>query len=174
MLRRTIALGLLLFAQTMAGAEDDSPHFGLPASKQDIAAHNSVVFPDGAGLPTGRGTVTEGEALFAARCVACHGFRGRGGTGGELAGGDPDLTRELPDKTIGTYWPHATTVFDFIRRAMPMNAPGSLSDAEVYAVTAYLLFENGIIEQSAILDADALKAIKMPNRDGFIWIDAVR
>ena len=161
MSRRTIALGFLLFAQTMAGAEDNSHLLGMPASKQDIAAHNTIVFPDGAGLPTGRGTVTEGEALFAARCVACHGLRGRGGTGGELAGG-------------GTYWPYATTVFDFIRRAMPMTAPGSLSDAEVYAVTAYLLFENGIIEQSVVMDADTLKAIKMPNRDGFIWIDAVR
>ena len=99
---------------------------------------------------------------------------GRGGPGGELAGAAKPLTSDTPDQTIGTYWPYATTLFDFIRHAMPLHAPGSLTNEEVYALCAYLLAENGVIAHDAELDAAALAAIVMPNRDGFIWIDAPR
>ena len=112
--------------------------------------------------------------LYAQHCVACHGPGGRGGPGGELAGGTQALTSNTPDQTIGTYWPYATTLFDFIRRAMPLDAPGSLEPDEVYALCAYLLAENGIIAPETELDAATLAAIVMPNRDGFDWVDVPR
>jgi len=131
-----------------------------------------LIFPDGRGLPRGRGTVRLGQVIYAQRCLACHGVAGRGGAGGELAGGHRDLTRQQPDLTLGTYWPYAPPIFDFIRRSMPMDAPRSLSDDEVYAVTAYLLHLNGLLSENAELDAAALANVRMPNRDGFIGIDA--
>ena len=109
-----------------------------------------------------------GEKVYNRNCKSCHGPEGVGATAEELAGGINGLVHEYPDKTIGTYWPYATTVFDFTRRAMPLNAPGSLSDNDVYAVTAYLLFINGIIDQTTEMNAKTLPKVKMPNRDGFI------
>lgn len=156
----------------LSAVEVIPPNLGVSATAAEIAARDNLVFPDGEGLPPGSGTVSEGRAIFEMQCASCHGPGGRGGFGGELAGGDPDLTRDSPDKSIGSYWPYATTLFDFIRRAMPMTAPWSLSDAQVYAVTAYLLRLNGIIAEGTRLDAATLAAIKMPNRDGFIGVDA--
>ena len=147
------------------------PMLGHPASDIEIAAHDTMIFPDGAGLPSGSGSVAAGEVLFRRQCMTCHGERGIGGSGGELAGGKAALTSATPDQNIGMYWPYATTLFDFIRRAMPMTAPGSLSANEVYALTAYLLYENGIVPADATLDQHQLSKIRMPNRDGFIWID---
>ncbi|MEQ8664072.1 MAG: c-type cytochrome [Gammaproteobacteria bacterium] len=155
-----------------ASAADDGPRLGRPLAPAVAHAHVSVVFPDGHGLPPGQGSVHDGARLYAARCRSCHGVDGRGGPGGELAGGRPDLTAAQPDQTIGTYWPYATTVFDFIRRAMPMDAPWSLGDDEVYALTAYLLHLNGILPATAVLDAAALAAVRMPNADGFDAIEA--
>ncbi|MGR8919658.1 MAG: c-type cytochrome [Gammaproteobacteria bacterium] len=137
-----------------------------------MSASSSIVWPDGQGLPAGSGTVAAGRALYAERCIQCHGRDGRGGPGGELAGGDPDLTAAQPDQNIGTYWPHATTLFDFVRRAMPLDAPWSLGDAQTYALVAYLLHLNGLLEADARLDADGLRAVRMPNRDGFVGVDA--
>jgi len=171
--RSLVILGLVFVTRSSA-TDLAPPALGTPATAHDIAIHATMVFPDGEGLPQGRGRVEAGSALFQRHCTACHGARGRGGSGGELAGGDEPLTSATPDKTIGTYWPFATTLFDFIRRAMPMTAPGSLKPDEVYALTAYLLFENGIVAADTELDADALRAVEMPNRDGFIWIDASR
>ncbi len=163
----------LLFALGV-GATEATPAFGAAATPAEIAAHDTMVFPDGTGLPPGRGDASTGGVLYAKHCVACHGPGGRGGPGGELAGGTEPLTSDTPDQTIGTYWPYATTLFDFIRRAMPLDAPGSLSDDEVYALCAYLLAQNGIIGVDAELDAAGLAAIAMPNRDGFIRIDGPR
>jgi len=164
----TLVLGLLTApAFPVAG-----PGLGQALSAAEVAAININVFPNGAGLPPGRGTVADGQALYAARCEACHGVRGSGGSADELAGGAHGLRGNPPDKTIGTYWPYATTLFDYIRRSMPPTAPRSLSDDEVYALTAYLLSLNGIINGGDTLDAVSLARIRMPNRDGFIPVDA--
>ena len=124
--------------------------------------------PDGAGLPAGSGTAKQGQPLYEQLCIACHGAGGLGNSGDQLAGAQMSLTSEWPEKTIGNYWPYATTLFDFIRRSKPMDRPGSLSAAEVYALAAYLLYLNGIIAEEQPLDAAALAKIRMPNRDGFI------
>ena len=126
------------------------------------------MFPDGSGLPPGRGTAAQGQPLFAARCAACHGAGGNGGPSGRLVGRAPLGAAPWPDKTIGQYWPHASTVFDYIRRAMPWDAAGSLSADEVYALTAWLLHANGVIGADAEMTALTLPAVRMPNRDGFV------
>jgi mono/diheme cytochrome c family protein len=151
-----------------------SPELGEAATATGIAAHNTTIFPGGDGLPTGIGTgsVAAGQNLYMQHRIQCHGENGRGAVGGELACGQEPLTGDFPDQNIGTYWPFATTLSDFIRRAMPTTAPGSLSNDQVYGPAAYLLYENQIIERHVILDVDSLAALKMPNRDGFIWVDA--
>ena len=151
-----------------AAAQAEGAGLGRPLSPEEIAAIGIHVFPDGAGLPPGRGTATQGQAVYEGKCVSCHGHSGLGGSAEALAGGDHSLTGDPPDKTIGTYWPYTTTIFDFVRRSMPLDAPRSLSDDEVYAVIAYLLFLNGIIDRDRELDARSLASIEMPNRHGFI------
>ena len=155
-----------------AQAESVGPEWGRPASETLIQNWNRDVFPDGEGLPEGNGSAGDGERIYQRQCQNCHGVEGRGGSADELAGAMHTLTDNPPDKTIGTYWPYATTVFDFIRRSMPLNAPGSLSNDELYAVTAYLLYLNGIIGQKDPMNARTLPKVKMPNREGFIGIDA--
>jgi cytochrome c len=121
----------------------------------------------GAELPPGRGSVAEGAQLYAQQCAACHGATGREGPDPVVVGGQGSLASAQPVQTIGSFWPYATTVFDYIRRAMPFTAPGSLSDDQVYALTAFLLAANGVVPQDAILDRERLAAVRMPNRDGF-------
>ena len=150
----------------------EGPQLGQAASVEDIAAWDMSVFPDGHGLPPGQGTAIEGKQVYEQRCVSCHGPQGIGGSADELAGGRAALAGPHPDKNLGNYWPYATTAFDFIRRSMPLDAPGSLGDDQVYAVTAYLLYLNGLVAENATINAQSLPAIKMPNREGFIWIDA--
>ena len=145
-----------------------SPDLGQPAPAALIEAWNIDIAPDGNGLPPGSGTVTQGEAVYDRHCGSCHGPTGIGASADELAGSDTPLDDEWADRTIGTYWPYATTLFDFIRRSMPMTAPGSLSDGETYAVTAYLLSINGVIPATKTMDAASLAAVVMPNRDGFV------
>ena len=161
---------LVMVACPFAGAFAAGPHLGRELSSEQLAALPATIYPDGAGLPAGSGTVSQGESIYRAQCASCHGPEGRGGTADELAGGAMPLDSEWPDKNIGTYWPYATTLFDFIRRSMPMRAPGSLSNDDVYAVSAYLLHLNGIVGADIVMDARRLAQIKMPNRDGFIWI----
>jgi len=163
--------GAALTAQTELNQGLPPERLGSAASQADIDSRSNVIFPAGEGLPPGQGTVAQGAALYALHCVACHGREGRGGSGGELAGGNPDLTARQPDKTIGTYWPYATTLFDFVRRAMPLTAPWSLTDEETYALVAYLLNLNGIVGPEFVADAAAVRAVKMPNRNGFVPID---
>jgi cytochrome c len=176
--RRRLRLGRVVIAvaiwATACGtfAADVAPHLGRPLSEQEAARWDLSVFPDGRGLPAGRGTALEGARLFADKCAVCHGAGGLGGTAEELAGGTAALSAKSPDKTIGLYWPYATTIFDFTRRAMPMLAPGSLSSDEVYALTAYLLFANGLIAESDEMNPTSLPKVRMPNRDGFVGIDA--
>ena len=125
--------------------------------------------PDGAGLPPGRGTVAQGEAVYAAKCQACHGEKGAGKPNDRLVGGMGTLAPDkAPVKTVGSYWPYATTLFDYVRRAMPWQQPKSLTNDEVYAVSAYILNLNGIIGPNDVMDAQSLPKVKMPNKDGFI------
>jgi S-disulfanyl-L-cysteine oxidoreductase SoxD len=149
-----------------------APRLGVVTTAAEAGRFDLDVFPDGRGLPAGRGSVAQGAPLFARHCASCHGTRGRGASAEELVGGSEPLNSAFPDKTIGLYWPHATTLFDFIRRSKPMLTPGSLSADEVYALTAWLLAADGVIAADAELDAAKLAAVKMPNRNGFIGIDA--
>lgn len=151
-------------------AAAEGPGLGQPLSIEEIAEISIHVFPDGSGLPPGHGTPREGQTIYDQQCAACHGAGGTGASAEELAGARNSLTHDPPDKTIGTYWPYATTLFDYIRRSMPLNAPSSLTADQIYAVTAYLLFLNGIIGQDRDLDAASLSKIQMPNRNGFLPI----
>ncbi len=159
----------LAFASTGIAAERFD--FGKPATQKQIAGWNIDVDPDGTGAPAGHGTVTQGKEIYANKCASCHGDKGQGKPMDRLVGGQGTLASAKPVKTVGSYWPYASTVFDYIRRAMPFNAPGSLSNDEVYSVTAYLLYMNGIVDKNAKLDKEQIAQIKMPNRDGFIRPD---
>lgn len=142
--------------------------FGRPATPEEIELWDIDVRPDGKGLPPGGGTVAQGEQVFANSCAACHGEKGVGGIKDRLAGGQGTLASNAPVKTVGSYWPYATTLFDYIHRAMPYQAPGSLSNDDTYAVAAYILHLNGILPADGKLDRDSLPNIKMSNRDGFV------
>lgn len=141
---------------------------GRQATDQEIQAWDIDVAPTGEGLPPGQGTVKEGAVLFAARCAACHGATGQEGPMDRLVGGAGTLASQQPTKTIGSYWPYATTLYDYIHRAMPFPAPQSLSPNEVYSIVAWLLYRNGIIAEDVVLDARSLPRISMPNRQGFV------
>lgn len=142
--------------------------FGRPATPDEIALWDIDVRPDGKGLPPGSGTAARGKEVFAENCAVCHGDNGVGGIKDRLAGGQGTLASDAPVKTVGSYWPYATTLFDYIHRAMPYQAPGSLSNDDTYAVAAYILSLNDILPTDATLDRDSLPKIKMPNRDGFV------
>lgn len=143
---------------------------GLPALPEEIAAWDRDVRPDGTGLPEGSGSVLDGEEIFTEICAACHGDFGEGvGRFPPLAGGRGALTIERPIKTIGSYWPYLSTVFDYVRRAQPFGAPGTLTDDEIYAVTAYILYLNDLVDdEEFILDAGSFRDIRLPNEAGFI------
>jgi cytochrome c len=153
-------------AQTRAAVK--GPDLGQPVSAEDIAKWDIEIPPSGKGLPAGSGTVAAGEAVYVRTCESCHGPKGAGKPNDALVGGVGKLAGKGPAlKTVGSYWPYATTVFDYVRRSMPVTAPQSLSNDEVYAVTAYLLHLNGIIGADDVMDAKSLPAVKMPNRDSF-------
>lgn len=174
-----IALGsLLTLGAASAGAQSPRPRFGSPhlgtlASAAEIAGWNIDVAPDGSGLPAGSGTAAVGAPLFAAQCAACHGAEGQGvpvpGRAGypRLVGGIGTLVHDIPVKTVGSFWPFATILFDYIRRAMPLTHPQSLSADQVYALSAFILWKNGIIAENETMDAKSLPAVAMPNRHGF-------
>ena len=146
-------------------------NFGTAVSNSEIAKIDIDAMPDGRGLPSGSGNYMKGKEVYTAKCLACHGsdLAGIPPTGGAaLIGGRGSLASGKPNKTVESYWPYASTVFDYVKRAMPFNAPGSLSDDEVYAVVAYVLGEANIFDKSATLDASSLPKIDMPNKDGFI------
>src|SRR5262245_9409333 len=146
---------------------------GRPATPGEIAAWDIDVGPDGAGLPPGRGTSADGAPIYAAKCASCHGKTGKEGPNDVLVGrlpGDafPFAKEARTPKTIGSYWPYASTVFDYIRRAMPPDAPGTLKDDEVYALVAYLLALNDLVPADAVIDASSLPKVKMPAREHFV------
>jgi S-disulfanyl-L-cysteine oxidoreductase SoxD len=147
----------------------DDARFGAPIAPGDLSSWDISIGPDGAGLPPGRGTPAQGEAVYAAKCQACHGEKGAGRPNDVLVGGFGTIASDRPAvKTVGSYWPYATTLFDYIRRAMPFNESKSLTSDEVYAVSAYILQLNGVIGADDAMDAQSLPKVKMPNRDGFI------
>jgi S-disulfanyl-L-cysteine oxidoreductase SoxD len=169
MLARIAGVVLLALATASGVVYGAEPYgFGRPATPREIAGWDIDISPDGVGLPPGHGDVGQGEAIFAAKCASCHGAHGEGKPMDQLVGGIGTISDKKPQKTVGSFWPYATTLFDFVRRAMPLNAPQSLTPDEVYAVSAYILFLNGIVPQDATLDAGTLAGIKMPNRDGFV------
>lgn len=152
----------------MPGANGMHYGFGKPATEEEIAGWDIDVKPDGTGLPPGSGTVEDGKRLFQQYGAAWHGAEGEGTEyAPALVGGMGTLDTDKPVKTVGSYWPYATSVFDFIRRAMPASAPQSLSDDEYYALTAWVLWANGIIEEDQVIDQDTLPQVVMPNSDGF-------
>jgi cytochrome c len=159
----------LLFVTESALAQ--SPKLGKPISEADIKQWDIAILPDGTNLPAGNGTSAEGAKIYAEKCVACHAEGGKGGASpgaGPLVGGAP-LTNGIDTlKTISNYYAYATTVFDYIRRAMPFNMPRSLTDNEVYALTAYILSLNKLISDNDVIDAKSLPQVKMPNRDNYI------
>jgi cytochrome c len=162
-----LAVFAALFAALPVLAQ--APSFGKPISPNEIAPWDIIIGPDGAGLPPGSGTPKQGEAVYVAKCQACHGERGSGKPNDPLVGGLGTLAAGAKAvRTVGSYWPYATTLFDYVRRAMPFTEPKSLSADEVYAVSAYILSLNGIIGADDVLDAKSLPKVAMPNRDGFI------
>lgn len=167
---KTFGAGMLALACVAAAMPAVAQTYGLgrAASERDLAPWNIDVAPDGTGLPPGSGSVALGQQVYAQHCAACHGANGEGKPADALVGGQGTLKGSDPVKTIGSFWPYATTVFDFINRAMPYNAPQSLAPDEVYAVTAWLLHKNGIVPADTVLDARTLPQVKMPNRDGFV------
>jgi len=147
----------------------DSPNIGRVATPEEIARWDISVGPDGAGLPRGSGTPKQGEAVYEAKCLACHGEKGTGKPNDGLVGGQGTLVgNQAPVRTVGSFWPYATTVFDYTRRAMPLHESKSLSDDEVYAVVAYILHRNSIIGENDVMDGQSLPKVRMPNRDGFV------
>jgi len=166
MLRYPLLLVLFLSLNTAA---DEMPGLGEPVSASELESLDYTVEPDGEGLPSGAGSAVEGAVVYQNHCFACHGKNGEDGINDRLAGGHGSLTTARPVKTVGSFWPYATTIFDYVRRAMPFQTPGVLSNDELYAVTAYLLFINDVIDQDEIMNAASLPAVSMPNSDKFVW-----
>ena len=156
-----------LFGGAHAAAQQ-GPGLGQPISSEDLAPWDISIQPSGAGLPAGSGTAAKGAEIYSVKCIACHGEKGAGQPNDRLVGGQGTLTELAQVRTIGSFWPNATTVFDYIRRAMPFQAPQSLTNDEVYALTAYLLALNGIIKEGDEMNASTLARVRMPNRDGFV------
>src|SRR5271155_4129141 len=163
---RRVTFAIAAMLATCAARAGDPYGIGRPATPREIAGWDIDVSPSGAGLPPGHGDVHEGEAVYAEKCASCHGPHGEGKPMDQLVGGVGTVGGMKPHKTVGSFWPYATTLFDYVRRAMPLNAPQSLTPDEVYAVSAYVLFLNGIVPQDTTLDADNLAKVNMPNRDG--------
>ena len=146
-----------------------SPNLGKVITPEEVAPWDISVSPDGAGLPPGSGTPKQGEAVYASKCLACHGEKGAGKPNDALVGGIGSLAGDKPAlKTVGSFWPYATTIFDYVRRAMPYNESKTLTNDELYAVAAYILQLNGIIGESDTMNAQTLPKVRMPNRDGFV------
>ena len=167
------ALAALLLCALSAAASAQAPRYGFGTTpSQSELERFFAVMPDGRGLPPGSGSVEQGKTVYGEQCAACHGANLQGGIGDRLIGGRGTLANsdptKAPVKTIESYWPYATTIFDYVKRTMPLNAPDSLSNDQVYAVTAYILSEGKIVPPDTVLDAKSLAAVKMPNRDGFI------
>ena len=159
-----LALGSLLSAALVA---QETPRLGKPISEAQLIGWDLIVSPDGEGLPSGSGTAAQGRDVYEHQCAACHGLEGQGGAGVPgLAGGSTTSKPAL--LTVGSYWPYTSTLFDYVRRAMPPTAPKSLSDTQVYQLVAYILHLNGLVDEDMVLDSSSLPKVEMPNHAGFI------
>lgn len=167
------ALGAALLGATGQAEERGPGHYGYGTrpTQEQIAGWAIAVRPDGQGLPPGRGSVDQGAEIYMQQCAACHGTFGEGEGRFPKLAGEGSLTGDRPEPTVGNYWPFATTLFDYINRAMPFPAPHSLSADEVYATVAYILNLNNVVAPDFVADRDSLPRVQMPNRDGFIWTD---
>src|SRR5213080_566393 len=164
-LRGVAVVLTVAFGSTAAFAQ--SPKLGKPISAAEVAAWDISVLPDGTGLPPGSGTPADGARVYAAKCSVCHGPEAKGGANARLVGGEPIKSMDS-EKTIANFWPFSTTLFDYIRRAMPFRQPRSLTNEEVYAPTAYILSLNKLIGENGTMNAQTVPKVRMPNRDGFI------
>lgn len=177
--QRLLVVSLVVFSGSSSVASDSasetaySPTRGTDVviSHTEAMADSITVYPNGRGLPNGQGDATQGKALYTQHCAACHGSTGKNALNDALVGGKGTLTTPQPVRTVGSFWPYATTLFDYIQRAMPYNNPGSLEFDELYSITAYVLFLNEIIEENAQLDKSSLPLVQMPNQQGFQWLD---
>ena len=172
-MHRGFCAALLMLAGAGAFAQTGKDTFGFGTTPTDSELRQFVSpLPDGRGLPPGKGSVADGKAVYQNQCMSCHGANLEGGIADRLIGGRGSLVNndpaKKPVKTVESYWPYATTLFDYVKRAMPLQAPGSLSNDQVYAVSAYILSQAKLVEQDAVLDASNLAKVQMPNRDGFI------
>ena len=158
----------LAAALLVAGGLYGQSNLGRPVTSEELAKLDITILPDGSGLPAGSGSAAAGAQVYAQKCQSCHGSNGTGGPFDRLTGGVGSLTTDKPVRTAVSYWPSATTIFDYIRRAMPRNEPKSLTNDETYAITAFLLSVDNVIPKDATLDAKSLPAVKMPNQDGFV------
>lgn len=170
MATRNLSFAVALVAIAFIANAQAETHYGIgrAATPAEIAGWNIDIDRDGNNLPAGSGTVSHGHDVFDQQCAGCHGAKGEGGVGDKLVGGQGTIATPKPVKTVGSFWPYAPTLFDYIRRAMPQNAPQSLTNEDVYAVSAYVLHLNGLLPADATLDAKSLPAIKMPNRNMFV------
>ena len=165
-----VLAGLTALPCAARAAAQESPGLGRPATTEQVAGWDISIPPDGSGLPPGSGTAREGAPIFAAKCQGCHGAEGAGQPNDRLVGGIGTLKSQSPVRTVGSYWPYATTLFDYLRRAMPLPQPQSLTADETYALAAYLLERNGIIKAGDKMNAKTLPRVVMPNRDSFIRV----
>lgn len=165
-----VSSALLIVLTTAVMLSAQSPRYGVgrPPTPDEIRDRGSAIAPDGTGLPLGSGTAAAGRELFTAQCARCHGPEGEGGVGARLVGGQGTLATPRPLKTVGSFWPYATTLWDYINRAMPFDKPGLLSPNDVYGAVAYVLHLNGIIAEGQVMDSTSLPKVRMPNRDGFV------
>jgi hypothetical protein len=141
---------------------------GRAATADEIKATDQFMAPDGTGLPAGKGTAADGRDIYSRRCARCHGAQGQGDEEGPLVGGKGSLKTAKPLKTVGSFWPYATTIYDYVHRAMPFDNPGLLDANQTYSVVALILHMNGIIGEKDEMNAQTLPKVKMPNRDGFV------
>ena len=164
----TPKLGAFLLVLAANAAVAAGPNLGMPVTAAELAPWDISIQPDGTGLPPGSGTPAQGAKLYAQKCALCHGENGKGGRSAALVGGAPLTSGIETAKTIANFWGYSTTVFDFVRRAMPWQQPRSLTNDEVYALTAYIFSLNKLIGENDTMNAETLPKVKMPNRDGFI------
>jgi hypothetical protein len=167
---RVVGAGIGAMALLSVAAFGQQARIGKPAGEDKIKATDITVFPDGRGLPAGSGTAAKGKDIFKEKCAVCHNDQGQGREGQypALVGGKGTINTPKPVKTVGSYWPYATTVFDYIRRAMPYDQPGTLQADEIYSLVGFVLNLNGIVGENDVIDKDTLPKVKMPNRDGFV------